>query len=62
MSSSAFSAMCPGEELDRIEQIKSRGGGEDLDDLLRHVYTAHPEFAIRSEILDRVAGQRRGIA
>jgi len=51
-----------GEELDRIERIKSRGGGEDLDDLLRHVYTAHPEFAIRSEILDRVAGQRRGIA
>ena len=51
-----------GEEMDRIEQIKSRGGGEDLDDLLRHVYTAHPEFAIRSEILDRVARQRRGLA
>ena len=46
------------EELDRIERIKSRHGEEDLDDLLRHVYTEYPEFAIRSEILDRVAGRR----
>lgn len=51
----------PREELDRIEQIKSKHGEEDLDDLLRHVYTAYPEFAIRSEILDRVVG-RRGLA
>ena len=44
-----------------IERIKGSHGEEDLDDLLRHIYTAYPEFAIRSEILDRVVG-RRGLA
>lgn len=48
----------PREEVDRIEQIKSRHGEEDLDDLLRHVYTEYPEFAIRSDILDRIVGRR----
>lgn len=52
--------MCQGRSW-TAEQIKSRHGEEDLDDLLRHVYTAYPEFAIKSEILDRVVG-RRGLA
>ena len=52
----------PREQLDRIEEVKSRHGEETLNDLLRHVYTAYPEFTIRSEILERVMGRRQGHA
>ena len=36
--------------------IKERHGRESLDSLLKHVYKNYPEFATKSEILDRVLG------
>ena len=38
-----------------ISDLKERHNRLDLDDLLARVYTAYPEYAIRSEMRDRVA-------
>ena len=38
-----------------ISDLKERYVRLDLDDLLARVYTAYPDYAIRSEIRDRVA-------
>ena len=38
-----------------ISDLKERHIRLDLDDLLARVYTAYPEYAIRSEMRDRVA-------
>lgn len=38
-----------------ISDLKEKYAPLELDDLLAHVYTTYPEYAIRSEIRDRVA-------
>ena len=46
----------PDAVYEAITSIKERHGRESLDSLLKHVYTKYPEFATKSEILDRVLG------
>lgn len=44
------------DEFKRIEDIKTKYNGLNLDDLLRYVYRTYPESAKKSQIIERVFG------
>lgn len=41
----------------RISNIKETHGKEELNDLLKYVYTTYPDFTVKSEILGKVLGK-----
>jgi uncharacterized protein YwgA len=41
----------------RISKIKEIHGKENLNDLLKYVYTTYPDFTVKSQILGRVLDQ-----
>lgn len=44
------------DEFGRIEDIKTKYNGLNLDDLLKYVYRTYPESARKSKIIERVLG------
>ena len=44
----------PDDQIEGVEVVKKKHCEEELDDLLRYVYTKYPAYTVRSEILDRV--------